>query len=1230
MKSPARNVSHAGILSLFPAWILLPLLLLSCGDSASTVPSPAPPEETLSIVSLSPDLSRYRTRGDVRVEVRFEEPVDPESVTGETFFLTAGLQETSPRVAGTLEVLDDRVRFTPGQRLSFGVPYRVRVTRGLRSEAGHPCNGRFPEVTYGNTDLPAPGDRFVVNLADDFDDSSIGNAYSLMGYLPPLGGLDPEETDPAMPEVIPGIHATEAWKLSKGRPDVLVVVLDNGLASYDPEDLAGNLYLNRGELPLPRDASGNPGGQGAAGQDPYDFNGDGRFNIQDYREAGHAILPGGALAPVPDLNGNGAVDPEDLMLAFMDGADGYPADADTPADTGGKVDDISGYDFFRQSPWALGMPDFPEGAHGEDRAREVAGEADNGKGVSGACPGCTVMVCRVTYALIEEGELVSHAMRYAIDKGADVIVAALGSLSGTATEVAAFEEADAAGVAVIVGMSDESSYHHSTPSVFNHGIAAKCNYAFFWESFCTGYGGQVHFAANGQCGSTACGMSGGAAGLLVSRARDLGYCMNSRPEDPSCTDPDLTGNEVKQVLTLTAEKPSTTQACAGFLTDASCKLDTWDRHQGYGRLNLFRALHRLESRPLPAAVQILEPGWFALLNPALPSSGALNADIRARVPVERVTCQWAPGIEPDESDFRDMACSYEPAAGALGARLPLQDMAGAVGGETLIPDGPEGKAVTVRVRAHAGSVFGEDRRVFAVHRDPTWMEGFPVSLIDRDGDILEDVSPDAENAFSIEASPALADLDGDGRDEIVLCTSNGQLHVLSWSEAEGAPRERDGYPVRFLRSEALLDGIGGAPAVGDIDQDGFPDIVVATLGGFLYAFRGVDALPLGGRPDGRILAADTPRNDSPESYGAGNSFFGSPVLTDLNRDGILDVVAGCADQKVYAVDGASIARGEAARLPGWPVHPRDPRACSQLASSILSTVAAVDLTGDGTDEIVVGTSEACDEPEAASGRLYALHPAGNLEPLGAVLPGFPVPVPPNPLGVEIPLPPLTTGVPGSPVAARMGNDVLIGAGTFLGPHLVVHVTPETGAVSVERLSGFTFGAAGSGAFRREDGTGRAVYAIPSVTIGAGGASGLLSLVKQVERFLPGTASPAAGTYPMEDYQFLSNPGFVDVDGDGQPEIVAPSGGHFVHAYTPDGREPEGWPKFTYGWHMASPAFGDLDGDGMLEMVAPVREGRIFAWRTEAPVCGVHPWKTFHHDNRRTGNLDALPPDAPCP
>ena len=1211
--------------SLAPRFVASFLLLLfvvsACGDSETTgANNPAAPIPTISVLSVTPNLSLYRTYKNAQVQVTFDEEINPNTVTPQSFFMTEGLDAQGTRAQGNREVKGDTVTFTPLNPLRYGTQYKIWITNDVRSTEGHPFGEIFPEVTYGNTEVPAPGDIFTVNMSDDFDDQTIGNAYPLMSYLPPLLWLDPEETDPNKPEEIPGIHATEAWKLSTGRPDVLIVVIDNGLESYAPEDLVNNLYLNPGELPLPRDEEGNGICDLGPCQDPYDFNQDGRFNIEDYQAAGYAIGVNGNLGPLEDFNENEEIDPEDLMMAYMDGLDGYPADPDTPVDTGGKIDDISGYDFFRETPWALGMPEFPEGVHGEDRAREAAAEADNGSGIPGACPNCTIMVCRITYALISEGELISHAIRYAMDKGADVIVAALGSLSGTATEVAALEAADKAGVTMIVGMSDESSFHHSTPSMFNHVISVKSNYAFFLESFCTCYGGQVHVATNGQCGSTACGVAAGAAGIIVSRARDLGYCKTSRPEDPECTREDLTGNEVKQLLSLTAEKPSDEEFCIGFLTQAPCKLDTWDQHQGYGRVNLFRAVKRLDTEPLPPAVQILEPGWFALLNPALPSTRFLKSTVQARAAVDHITCEWAPGIEPDEADFLSFDCALE-AAGTLEGTLPLDLMAASVGGYTHTPDDPEGKTVTVRVRAFLGEdAYGEDRRVFAVHSDPTWLEGFPFSLIDLNGDEYEDISSEGENAPSTEASPALADLDLDGTDELILATSNGQLHVIRYAADKGTPQEMPGYPILFRRSdETIRDGLAAAPAVGDLDRDGYPDIVVSTLGGFLYAFRGFDAMPLAGKK-GIILQADKPENLSPEIFGAGNSFFGSPVLVDLNQDGYLDVVAGCSDQKVYAVDGLSIAQGQPTRLAGWPVLPEDPEGCVELATSILGTVAATDLTGDGIPEIIVGTSETCHDPKPAYGRLYALRPEGNLHPQGPYLTGFPVPIPPNPLGIEIPLPPLTTGLPGSPVTARMGDEVVIGTGSMLGFHCLVHVTPATGAVSVENLISLSFGAAGSGAFHRHQGSSLA-YAIPAVTIGPGGEHGFVGFVHQVDMFFPEILSLPAATYPSEDYQFMSNPSFVDVDGDGLSELILVSGGHFVHAYDFQGNEPEGWPKFTYGWHMASPAFGDLDGDGLLEMVAPIREGRVFAWRTEAPLCGVHPWMTFHHDNHRTGNLE---------
>ena len=72
------------------------------------------------------------------------------------------------------------------------------------------------------------------------------------------------------------------------------------------EDLAGNAYLNRGELDPPIGAE-----PGAA--DPYDANGDGRFSVLDYAQDPR----------VSDVNGNGLVDPEDLILdpSLADGAD---------------------------------------------------------------------------------------------------------------------------------------------------------------------------------------------------------------------------------------------------------------------------------------------------------------------------------------------------------------------------------------------------------------------------------------------------------------------------------------------------------------------------------------------------------------------------------------------------------------------------------------------------------------------------------------------------------------------------------------------------------------------------------------------------------------------------------------------------------------------------------------------------------------------------------------------
>ena len=118
-------------------------------------------------------------------------------------------------------------------------------------------------------------------------------------------------------------------------------------------------------------------------------------------------------------------------------------------------------------------------------------------------------------------------------------------------------------------------------------------------------------------------------------------------------------------------------------------------------------------------------------------------------------------------------------------------------------------------------------------------------------------------------------------------------------------------------------------------------------------------------------------------------------------------------------------------------------------------------------------------------------------------------------------------------------------------------------------------------------------------------------------------------YPrlVNDLQILAGPALADIDGDGLPEAIEPSGLYDLHAVDINGKEAAGWPKFTNGWIVQSAAVGDVDGDGKLEVIASTREGRLFAWKTAGDECGVIPWRRWHHDEWGSGNYhtDARPP-----
>jgi hypothetical protein len=125
-----------------------------------------------------------------------------------------------------------------------------------------------------------------------------------------------------------------------------------------------------------------------------------------------------------------------------------------------------------------------------------------------------------------------------------------------------------------------------------------------------------------------------------------------------------------------------------------------------------------------------------------------------------------------------------------------------------------------------------------------------------------------------QSSPAIADIDGDGRWEVVTGTSNvnrpGGNAVYAYHLSDGSPVA--GWPV------ATSGPTYGSIALGDLDGNGRPDVVASDLSGHIGAWTG---------NGGRLWYVD------PHAAGeGGGEIASSPIIADLDGDGRQDVVTG--------------------------------------------------------------------------------------------------------------------------------------------------------------------------------------------------------------------------------------------------------------------------------------------------------------------------------------------------
>ena len=274
------------------------------------------------------------------------------------------------------------------------------------------------------------------------------------------------------------------------------------------------------------------------------------------------------------------------------------------------------------------------------------------------------------------------------------------------------------------------------------------------------------------------------------------------------------------------------------------------------------------------------------------------------------------------------------------------------------------------------------------------------------------------------SSPTIADVNGDGRNDIVIGHENGLLHVINaanghdlpgWPQQTGTAidstpggrrphqqrsagdRRRAGLDVRARTNrvaskiynangtlhcifrtldyfniwtnnphpDGYADGVYSSPAIGDINGDGYPDVV---FGGFDLHIHAID------RNCHQILS------DNIE-----DTVWSSPALYDINGDGRLDILIGGDQSAGGAINWSG---GEFRAIQYTAASTVSCSHCRelwkrQLNDTMWSSPAVGDIDGDGRPEVIVGGGNFYNRSDGH--KVFAWHVDD-----GSTLPGWPV------------------------------------------------------------------------------------------------------------------------------------------------------------------------------------------------------------------------------------------------
>jgi subtilisin family serine protease/regulation of enolase protein 1 (concanavalin A-like superfamily) len=686
--------------------------------------------------------------------------------------------------------------------------------------------------------------------------------------------------------------------------------------------------------------------------------------------------------------------------------------------------------------------------HGTHVAGIVAAAGNNGVGVTGVCPGCRIMAVRAGFAMRQSGydygffqiDNIADAIVYAADSGARIINMSFGGGPSQLMQDA-IDYAYANGVVLVAaaGNSGTATTDSAYPAAYPNVIAVSSTGKTDARAYYSNYGSWVAVAAPGGEGADAILSTVPTTGSISSSA---GYAAMSGTSMASpyiagvsglilSRNPTLNNRQVRQVLR---------EGVDIFNVD----LPDSPTYLGTGRINVNKAL--MINSASAATAAITSPGAEFFAGADLAIIGSSSAPYSVSIGQGNYPGSWtqfaagqattgvlgnldADGVLGASFDQYTIKVAAQDqygkvdsiVQGRIGTRfLPgfpkqyssLESPWGIIGFPTLADvDGDGFDEIIIAGRDSAGrgtmTVLKKDGSVAAgywpqsvnnangsafpygpvagdLHGDGN-MEivaavagyyGAPLICWDRLGNVLWSKVLEPENqAMNI----SLADVNGDGKLEIITRTNNSTLYLL---DAGGNVL----WSHRYLNEEDSAEGARNV-AVADFDGDGKGEIAANATTNLDPGNTGYDTRTYGGsltlfNSDGSIRW----RHEWPEPGETLTPYYdihpaASPLIADLNNDGKLEVVARV---RVWKADGSGVREArtrfyvfdeKGGVLPGWPLTVEGYPSNSDMALG--------DLDQDGYPEIVAGTAAVPMDsyPEVAlevSGNLHVVTHSGNL------------------------------------------------------------------------------------------------------------------------------------------------------------------------------------------------------------------------------------------------------------